>query len=74
MGGVTGQNMVSRAYRAAEFPGAHRFANAHSIARMYAATVSDIDGIVLVGLLPPIYVAARMARPATGSSPQGPAA
>jgi CubicO group peptidase (beta-lactamase class C family) len=40
--------MVSRAYRAAEFPGANMFANAHSIARMDAATVSDVDGIRLL--------------------------
>ena len=33
-----------------------------------------LDAIVLVGLLPSIYVAVLMARPATGSSPQGPAA
>jgi hypothetical protein len=33
-----------------------------------------LDAIVLVGLLPSIYVAVRMARPAPGSSPQGPAA
>jgi hypothetical protein len=33
-----------------------------------------LDAIVLVGLLPSIYVAVRMARPATRSSPQGPAA
>ena len=48
MGGVTGENMLSRAYRAAEFPGANMFANAHSLARMYAATVSDVDGIRLL--------------------------
>src|SRR5262249_13837051 len=35
-------------YRAAEFPGANMFANAHSLARMYAATVSDVDGIRLL--------------------------
>src|SRR5262249_34281499 len=32
-----------------------------------------LDAIVLVGLLPSIYVAVRMARPAPGSSSQGPA-
>ena len=48
MGGVTGENMLSRAYRAAEFPGANMFANAHSLARMYAAMVSDVDGIRLL--------------------------
>ncbi|AGA28458.1 EstA family serine hydrolase [Singulisphaera acidiphila] len=48
VGDVTGENVLSRAYRAAEFPGANMFANAHSIARMYAATVSDVDGIRLL--------------------------
>src|SRR5262249_4071683 len=33
-----------------------------------------LDAIVLVGLLPSIYVAVQMPRPATGSSSQGPAA
>jgi hypothetical protein len=46
VGGVTGENMLARAYRAAEFSGANMFANAHSLARMYAAMVSDgIDGL-----------------------------
>ena len=36
MGGVTGENMLSRAYRAAEFPGANMFANAHSLANRHA--------------------------------------
>ena len=48
MGGVTGEDMLSRAYRAAEFPGATMFASAHSLARRYAATVSDVDGIRLL--------------------------
>ena len=48
VGGVTAENMHSRAYRAAEFPAANMFANAHSIARMYAAAVSDVDGIRLL--------------------------
>jgi hypothetical protein len=48
VGGVTGENMQSRAYRAAEFPAGNMITNAHSIARMYAATVSDIDGIRLL--------------------------
>jgi CubicO group peptidase (beta-lactamase class C family) len=46
--GNVGENMLSRAYRAAEFPAANMFADAHSIARMYAATVSDVDGIRLL--------------------------
>jgi hypothetical protein len=33
-----------------------------------------LDAIVLVGLLPSIYVAVQMARPAMGSSSQGQAA
>ena len=33
-----------------------------------------LDALVLVGLLPTIYVAVQMARTATGSSSQGPAA
>lgn len=48
VGGVTEENMHSRTYRAAEFPAANMFATAHSIARMYAATVSDVDGIRLL--------------------------
>src|SRR5215831_17773175 len=40
--------MQSRAYRAAEFPAGNMITNAHSIARMSAATVSDIDGIRLL--------------------------
>jgi CubicO group peptidase (beta-lactamase class C family) len=48
VGGVTEQNMHSRAYRAAEFPGANMFADARSIARMYAAMVSEVDGIRLL--------------------------
>ncbi|UFX45363.1 beta-lactamase family protein [Bradyrhizobium sp. 41S5] len=48
VGGVTQENMHSRTYRAAEFPAANMFANAHSIARMYAATVSDVDGFRLL--------------------------
>lgn len=48
VGGVTEENMHSRTYRAAEFPAANMFANAHSLARMYAATVSDVDGFRLL--------------------------
>jgi CubicO group peptidase (beta-lactamase class C family) len=50
-GGAVGnvaENMLSRAYRAAEFPGANMFANARSLARLYAATVSEVDGIRLL--------------------------
>ncbi|MFI6027964.1 serine hydrolase domain-containing protein [Amycolatopsis magusensis] len=39
---------TTRAWRAAEFPAANMVADAHSIARMYAATVSDIDGVRLL--------------------------
>lgn len=38
----------SRAYRAAEFPAANLHTDARSVARMYAATVSDVDGIRLL--------------------------
>src|SRR5262245_35169116 len=40
--------MQSRAYRAAEFPAGNMITNAHSIARMYIANLSDIDGIRLL--------------------------
>ncbi|MEV1179291.1 serine hydrolase [Nonomuraea sp. NPDC049784] len=36
---------TTRAWRAAEFPAANMLADARSVARMYAATVSDIDGV-----------------------------
>ncbi|MGH6616565.1 serine hydrolase domain-containing protein [Sphingomonas sp.] len=48
VGGVTEENMHSRDYRAAEFPGANMVASAHAIARLYAATVSEVDGIRLL--------------------------
>ncbi|UJW29418.1 beta-lactamase family protein [Saccharothrix sp. AJ9571] len=35
---------TTRAWRAAEFPAANMVADAHSIARMYAATVSEVHG------------------------------
>jgi CubicO group peptidase (beta-lactamase class C family) len=44
-----------RAYRAAEFPAANMHSDARSVARMYAATVSEVDG---VRLLDPATVAA----------------
>lgn len=44
-GVLTEETVASRAFRAAEFPGGNMFANARSIARMYAATVSDVDGV-----------------------------
>ncbi|QBD76287.1 class A beta-lactamase-related serine hydrolase [Ktedonosporobacter rubrisoli] len=40
--------MFTRAWRAAEFPAANMFADAHSLARMYAATVSEVDGVRLL--------------------------
>jgi CubicO group peptidase (beta-lactamase class C family) len=46
--GATHENCGSRAYRAAEFPAGNMIADAHSIARMYAATVSEVDGIRLL--------------------------
>ncbi|HEX6339777.1 serine hydrolase domain-containing protein [Umezawaea sp.] len=39
---------TSRAWRAAEFPAANMVADAHSLARMYAATVSEVDGVRLL--------------------------
>lgn len=38
----------TRAWRAAEFPAANMLTNAHSLARMYAATVSRVDGVRLL--------------------------
>ncbi len=40
--------MNTREWRACESPGANMFANASSLARMYAATVSDVDGVRLL--------------------------
>jgi CubicO group peptidase (beta-lactamase class C family) len=40
--------MNTRAWRAAEFPCCNMFADARSIARMYAATVSEVDGVRLL--------------------------
>jgi CubicO group peptidase (beta-lactamase class C family) len=37
-----------RAYRAAEFPFGNMITDARSLARMYAATVSDVDGVRLL--------------------------
>jgi CubicO group peptidase (beta-lactamase class C family) len=39
---------TQRAYRAAEVPAANMLADARSLARMYAATVSDVDGVRLL--------------------------
>ncbi|MGA6168273.1 serine hydrolase domain-containing protein [Amycolatopsis magusensis] len=38
----------TRAWRAAEFPAANMISDARSLARMYAATVSDVDGVRLL--------------------------
>ncbi|WP_369357873.1 serine hydrolase domain-containing protein [Streptomyces sp. cg2] len=38
----------TRAWRAAEFPAANMVTDARSLARMYAATVSDVDGVRLL--------------------------
>jgi len=40
--------MNTRAYRANEFPFGNMFADARSLARMYAATVSEVDGVRLL--------------------------
>jgi len=39
---------ATRAWRAAEFPAANMIADARSLARMYAATVSDVNGVRLL--------------------------
>lgn len=39
---------ATRAYRAAEVPAGNMHADARSVARMYAATVSDVDGVRLL--------------------------
>ena len=44
----TGDAMNTRAFRAAEFPFGNMFTDARSLARMYAATVSDVDGVRLL--------------------------
>jgi CubicO group peptidase (beta-lactamase class C family) len=56
--GGTAEDFQSRAYRAAEFPAANMVTNARSLARMYAATVSDVDGIRI--LRPDTVAAATM--------------
>jgi CubicO group peptidase (beta-lactamase class C family) len=43
-----GDYFNTRAYRAAEVPCCNMFTNARSVARMYAATVSDVDGVRLL--------------------------
>lgn len=40
--------MNTRAFRAAEFPFGNMFTDARSLARMYAATVSNVDGVRLL--------------------------
>lgn len=40
--------MSTRAFRAAEFPFGNMFTDARSVARMYAATVSEVDGVRLL--------------------------
>ncbi|WP_405164423.1 beta-lactamase family protein [Nocardia sp. NBC_01499] len=39
---------TTRAWRAAEFPAANGIADARSVAKMYAATVCDVDGVRLL--------------------------
>ncbi|RKT55505.1 serine hydrolase domain-containing protein [Saccharothrix australiensis] len=51
LGGATDPGtgyFLTRAWRAAEFPAANMLTDAHSLARMYAATVSDVDGVRLL--------------------------
>jgi CubicO group peptidase (beta-lactamase class C family) len=44
----TSEYFTTRAWRAAEFPAANMVADARSLARMYAATVSHVDGVRLL--------------------------
>lgn len=44
----TSDYFTKRAWRAAEVPAANMVADARSVARMYAATVSDVDGVRLL--------------------------
>lgn len=44
----TDDYLNSRAYRAAEFPFGNMLTDARSLARMYAATVSEVDGVRLL--------------------------
>jgi CubicO group peptidase (beta-lactamase class C family) len=44
----SGDYVNSRAYRAAEFPFGNMISDARSLARMYAATVSEVDGMRLL--------------------------
>ncbi|TWP51744.1 beta-lactamase family protein [Lentzea tibetensis] len=45
---VTTKYWTTRAWRAAEFPAANMLSDARSLARMYAATVSTVDGVRLL--------------------------
>ncbi|WP_406057151.1 serine hydrolase domain-containing protein [Kribbella sp. NBC_00889] len=45
---VTSDLNAQRAYRAAEIPAGNMLTDARSLARMYAATVSDVDGVRLL--------------------------
>lgn len=48
-GALAGSDYVNtRAWRAAEFPCCNMFTDARSLARMYAATVSEVDGVRLL--------------------------
>lgn len=44
----TSDYFTTRAWRAAEFPAANMLSDARSLARMYAATVSHVDGVRLL--------------------------
>jgi CubicO group peptidase (beta-lactamase class C family) len=52
---------TQRAWRAAEVPAANGVADARSVARMYAATVSDVDGVRLLD--PPLSRGRSRSRP-----------
>jgi CubicO group peptidase (beta-lactamase class C family) len=58
----------ARIARAGELPGSHMVADARSVARMYAATITDVDG---VRLLRPDTVAQMSVPQTTNSTPFG---
>ena len=55
-----GGYMNTRAWRAAEFPCCNMFADARSLARMYAATVSEVDSVRLLDPAPSVAVNRRV--------------
>ena len=77
LGGVILQFVVAREYRYYRYSIVARSFIVVAMTALYLKSRDPLflvlDAIVLIGLLPSIYVAVRMARPATAESPQGPA-